>query len=302
MIKFSIPDSAIVRDLNILMLRAFRDHREWFYEDFIIETAYGCPLFSPWNGNRSTIELLKSPTLDGIADLYDSYREYQVDYRLTFTNFLLRTEHLYDTVGNALARVLNEKGGYVTLSIPLMENHIRINYPNLKICWSVTTEYYEGVNTINEVLSKDMIVILPIEYNNNEEVLQKLVHKENVEILLNENCVDNCPRRKEHFTRANQIHLLERYPQPDDEICFFSSDFFPGLPRTRVVDRKGIEMCVKNGVDHFKIAGRQDDNFTFGSYLEYLVLPDRGYDFAHYLKNNGMDYMNYFAKSGGEKK
>lgn len=297
MIKFSIPDSNIVRDLNFLTLQALKEHKDWFYDDFIAETAYGCPLFTPWNGNRSTNDNLGRICLNEIDNVYDSYGGYGIEYRLTFTNFLLRPEHLYDTVGNALARLLNEKGGYVTLSIPLMEQHIRNNYPNLKICWSVTTEYPEGIKSINEVLSKNMIVILPIEYNNDEKVIDELVNLENVEILVNEDCIDNCPKRKEHFTRANQIHLLEKYVEENDEECFFNPPgAFWGLPSTRVVHRDAMQMYVSKGIDHFKIAGRQNDKFVYISYLEYLVLPDCKDIFTNFLKENGLDYPKMFME------
>ncbi len=302
MIVYSIPDSAIVRYLNILTLRAFRDHKEWFYDDFIIETAYGCPLFSPWNGNRSTIESLGRVCLNDIANVYNVYGQFGIEYRLTFTNFLLRTEHLYDTVGNALARLLNEKGGYVTLSIPLMENHIKTNYPNLKICWSVTTEYENGVKSINEKLNNDMIVILPIEYNNDEKIIDELVHLENVEILVNEDCIDGCPRRREHFARANKIHLLEKFVDDVDEKCFFDPKMaFWGLPSTRVVHKDMMQKYVDRGITHFKIAGRQDDRFVYISYLEYLVLPECKDLFTDYLKENGLDYPSKFKEMEEEK-
>ena len=148
---FSIPDANVnssnyscnIRLINLGMLEAKRIHPEWFYDDFIIETAYGCPAGCIWNGNRDHGEVDEFD--EGWADaVVDMYKNYGIEYRLIFTNFLLKKEHLQNKFANKVALDVSKKGGYVTLSTNLMAQHMK-RYPGLKICWSTTTDFGRDV-------------------------------------------------------------------------------------------------------------------------------------------------------------
>ena len=270
MYLFSMPDGYAIRTLNKAVLYALKEHPDWFYDDFQIETAYGCPALCIWNGNR--IELV-SMNMENWQEIIQTYTEFNIRYRLTFTNFLLQPEHLYDTYANAVAAELDEVGGYVMVSTPLMANYMR-RYPNLKVCWSTTTDFGKGqqeiIDKINE-LSENALVVLPYEFNNKPE-LDKFIHPENLEVLVNEFCIDNCPRRREHWTECNKRALYQKIES--DLECFFNSQY--GFVKEKGghrhhIDREMLEDYTRRGINHFKISGRLDIKQAALAYFEYFV-------------------------------
>lgn len=274
MYYFSIPDSILTRLMNNVVLNSRQKHPEWFYDDVVLETAYGVPFFCIWNGNRDGDGYIE-PGLKLIRNVLAYYNSYGIRYRMTFTNFMLRREHLYDTVGNKFAQEADKLHSDVTVSLPMMAEYMRKTYPNLHICWSTTTEYQNPIEQINERSEKD-IVVLPIEYNNNWEELKKFKHPENLEVILNENCIDNCPRRREHFAKSNKAYLFEE--EDMSGVCYFPLREGDPYPRTRCVSRKDFEKYAELGITHFKIAGRQllvaNGRGLGEDYLEYLIRPE----------------------------
>ena len=274
MFVFSLPDSVRTRSLNMFFLNHLWLNPEWFYDDFQIGSVYGVPMFCIWNGNRA-FNTAEFTSCGRMKDIFGMYKGFGVDYRLTYTNFMVQEKHLSDIVGNKMAELLNDFGGGVTLSTYIMAEYMLQHYPNLKIGWSVTTDYGEDkIIKINTLTKAGMIVILPIEFNNNWEMLEQVENRDNIEILINENCVDNCPKRREHFERSNRAFLLE-----DDGIefgrCFYPSDKYPDLPRTRCIPRQDFGKYAAQGFNHFKVAGREGGVYepVEATYLNLFVRP-----------------------------
>jgi len=285
---FSIPDSETVRQVNQVLLGAFVQNREWFYDDFVIETAYGCPPCCIWNGTRPEWDVPYRK--DQIKNIIDMYGGLNIRYRLTFTNYLVRPEHMYDTYGNFIARVCNDAGDcYVTLANECMAEHIRKNYPNLKICWSTTTIFEKGIDSINQ-LSKDSIVVLPYMYNNDFNSLLLLQHPNNIEVLVNEKCIDCCPRRREHGDLINRFILME----VDEEAhCFFEKGpEFADIPRHHQIPRNKLAEYATLGINHFKIEGRSNDLGVMKAYKEYFIRPENLNDFKEYYDYCVREFIN----------
>ena len=92
-------------ELYKLFLPLFREHREYFYDWCEIGSVYGAPADCLWGGGR-----VGSGDRDPRAVLALT-REYGVSARLTFSNSLLREEHLSDQKCNALCRLFAEDNG-----------------------------------------------------------------------------------------------------------------------------------------------------------------------------------------------
>ena len=71
-------------------LPLYRSHREYFYEWCDIGSIYGCPSDCIWAGGRVSSGTAKP------EDVYALMQEYEISPRLTFSNSLLRDEHLAD--------------------------------------------------------------------------------------------------------------------------------------------------------------------------------------------------------------
>lgn len=281
---FSIPDANNrvafsgefnVRLLNRAILACMREHSEWFFDDFQIETAYGCPGSCIWNGNRSIGEIEEFD--EGWADaVLGMYAQYGIKYRVTFTNFLLKPEHLRDKVGNALALAISKfGGGYVMVSTNLMANYMK-RYPKLNLNWSTTTDFGKDVPSqikkINELSAKNLVVV-PYEYNNKPELLQQFEHPENLEVFVNEHCIDNCPHRREHWRSVNEV-ILSRRMTPETEVkisCRLPDGYVIKKYPKHYILREQLPAYDVLGIRHFKISGRMEPDIVMETYMEHFV-------------------------------
>ena len=79
-----------------VFLPLFREHREYFYNWCEIGSIYGAPADCLWGGGRAGFG-------DGSPqDVLALMKEYGISARLTFSNSLLKEEHLTDKKCNAL--------------------------------------------------------------------------------------------------------------------------------------------------------------------------------------------------------
>ncbi len=281
---FSIPDANSrdngsgeynIRLINRAFLACMQKHPEWFFDDFQIETAYGCPGSCIWNGNRSmgTIDEFDEGWADAVLGMY---AHYGIKYRVTFTNFLLKPEHLRDKMGNAVAVAISKfGGGYVMVSTNLMANYMK-RYPKLNLNWSTTTDFGKDVPSqikkINELSAKNLVVV-PYEFNNRPE-LQQFEHPENLEVFVNEPCIDNCPYRREHWRAVNEV-ILSRKEITQVEVakmsCRFPEHYVNEKPLKHTILREQLGDYDALGIRHFKVSGRLHPDVVMETYLEHFV-------------------------------
>ena len=101
---FHLPGLFEFNTLYRAFLTLYRTHREYFYDWCGIGSIYGAPADCLWGGGRAGFG--DADTRDTLALL----REFGVSGRLTFSNSLLRREHLADRKCNALCALFAEAG------------------------------------------------------------------------------------------------------------------------------------------------------------------------------------------------
>ena len=268
MMYFTIPDSPSQTALNIKLLALIQNRPELFYDDFKIASAYGCPDGCLWNGGGISIG---SRSNKEIHLTMRKYKEFGAQYWLTFTNRLLRPEHMADTYGNAIARIASEYEAGALVSNDVMEEHIRRYYPKLRIIQSICRCAY-NIEDINKLSSRDLTVI-PIRHNNEfDGSLRQLTHPENIEVLTNEACIENCPYNRTHYESFNRYMLRE---SDTYHTCRFPQENRPEMLKFRkhYVPRELFPEYEKLGINHMKISGRNSGLGLIPTYLEMFVKP-----------------------------
>ena len=86
-------------------LPIFREHREYFYDWCEIGSIYGAPADCIWGGGRAGFGE------DDPKEVLALVQEYGISARLTFSNSLLKEEHLFDRKCNALCALFEESKG-----------------------------------------------------------------------------------------------------------------------------------------------------------------------------------------------
>ena len=94
----------------------FIEHREYFYEWCDIGSIYGAPPDCVWGGGRVGFGE------ENADEVYALLKEYGISARLTFSNSLLREEHMSDRKCNRLCSLFEDsQNGIIIYSDLLME-------------------------------------------------------------------------------------------------------------------------------------------------------------------------------------
>ena len=96
---YHLPGLFEFYELYRIFLPLFRKHRKYFYDWCEIGSIYGAPSDCIWGGGRTSFGY-SDP-----EDVLDLVREYGISARLTFSNSLLREEHLTDKKCNELCKM-----------------------------------------------------------------------------------------------------------------------------------------------------------------------------------------------------
>lgn len=200
---------------------AFSHDRELlFMHDFFLQNlgiklfslVHGSPLFH-WNSGRVIPKLLR--TAEEIMMAFKAYDQRGIGIDLTFSNLYLTGEHLASTFGNNMLKLAlkhNSSGrNAVIMSSDALYDHVRRNYPALKTVSSiikVTNERGGGKLDYYRRLAEryDKVMVHPND-SDNFKLLEQLDAKDKYEILLNENCVRQCPIRHKHYESLSRTAL-----------------------------------------------------------------------------------------------
>ena len=188
---YHLPGLFEFYELYRVFLPLYRAHREYFYDGSI----YGAPPDCIWGGGR--IGSGDCAAQEPLA----LTREYGVSARLTFSNSLLREEHLTDQKCNALCRLFSESDGPqngVIVHSELLLRYLRERYPKLYFV-SSTTKVLTAFPQLQAELARDefRFVVPDFRLNRAFDRLNALPEaaKDKVELLSNECCWFDCKER-----------------------------------------------------------------------------------------------------------
>lgn len=255
-----------------VFLDVFYKHREFFYEWCEIGSIYGAPSDCLWGGGRVGFG-------DDDADsVFAMMREYGIPARLTFSNSLLREEHLSDKKCNQLCEKLNRTSGNgVIIYSDILLDYIRKNYPSLYFVSSTTKVITDEKEFLNEVRREEFNFVVPdFRYNKRFDILDKLndAEKAKIEFLCNECCYFGCTNRKECYENVSRKSLGEKC---EDHVCKApnASDGYMFSKAMRNPAFIGIndikDIYLNKGFSHFKIEGRSLGSAIILEFLLYYM-------------------------------
>lgn len=181
---YHLPGLFEFYELYRRFLPLYRNHPVYFYDWCDIGSIYGAPADCLWGGGR--VGSGESSARDVLALM----RDYGISPRLTFSNSLLRAEHLRDARCNALCQMLNDGGnGGVILHSDLLLRYLQKTYPNLYFVSSTTKVLTSFPDLQAELERAEFRYVVPdFRLNHALEKLNALPQgqKDKVEFLCNE--------------------------------------------------------------------------------------------------------------------
>lgn len=271
---YHLPGLFEFYELYRVFLPLFREHREYFYEWCDIGSVYGAPSDCIWGGGRTSFGNHDPREVLALT------QEYGISARLTFSNSLLRKEHLLDKKCNDLCRMfasnLRVPNGVIIYS-DLLLDHIKTNYPGLYFVSSTTKVLTEFEKFLDEVKRDEFLYIVPdFRLNKAFDKWNTLTcsQKDRVEFLCNECCYFGCVDRKRCYETVSRKNLGENCPDfrcasPDaeDGYRFSKAMINPGF--IGIDDIKSS--YLKMGFSNFKIEGRGLGSALILEFLLYYM-------------------------------
>ena len=275
---FHLPGLFEFYELYRVFLPLFREHREYFYGWCEIGSIYGAPADCLWGGGRAGFGEA-SP-----RDVLALMQEYGISARLTFSNSLLREEHLSDRKCNALCRLFAESGGVqngVIVHSDLLAGYLKEHYPQLYLVSSTTKVLTEFEAFRQEAAREDFAYVVPdFRLNKAFAQLETLARaeKDKVEFLCNECCWTGCRDRRRCYEVVSRQNLGEDCPDhrcaaPDAAQGYRFSKAMRSPAFIGVEEIK--ETYLPMGFSNFKIEGRGlGSALVLEFLLYYLVKPE----------------------------
>jgi len=247
-------------------LPVWREHREWFYNWCDIASIYGASEGCLWGGGRTSLGKADAREVLALMD------EFGISARLTFSNSLLREEHLTDKKCNELCRLFERAkipAGVIVHSDLLLE-YLKEKYPALYLISSTTKVLTNFDDFLVELNRSDFKYIVPdFRLNKSIDQLASLTQeeKDKVEFLCNECCDINCTSRKACYENVSRKNLANfSVPDSDEEIpdhkCTGKGGqggykFSKAMKNPAFISIQDIEKTyLPMGFTNFKIEGR----------------------------------------------
>ena len=271
---YHLPGLFEFYELYRVFLPLFREHREYFYDWCEIASIYGAPADCLWGGGRAGFGDCDPQEVLGLM------REYGISARLTFSNSLLREEHLADKKCNALCAMFENCGEMengVIVHSDLLAGYLQLHYPELYLVSSTTkvlTDFSELQNEINR--DEFRYVVPDFRLNKAFDRLDTLstAQKDKVEFLCNECCWFGCKDRKYCYETVSRRNLGEdqgdfHCTAPDSEHGYLFSKAMtnPGFIGIRDIQHIYLPM----GFSNFKIEGRSLGSALILEFLLYYM-------------------------------
>ena len=255
-------------------LSLFRAHREYFYDWCEIGSIYGAPADCIWGGGRTSFGE-QDP-----GEVLALTQEYGISARLTFSNSLLRQEHLLDRNCNDLCSLFEENkevSNGVIVHSDLLLDHVKKNYPGLYLVSSTTKVLTDFEGFLGEVNREDFRYVVPdFRLNKAFDRLNTLSEqqKEKVEFLCNECCFIGCRDRKRCYETVSRKNLGENCPEhhctaPDAGKGYRFSRAMKNPAFIGIDDIKNV--YVPMGFSNFKIEGRGLGSALILEFLLYYM-------------------------------
>ena len=233
----------------------------------------GAPADCLWGGGRAGFGE------QGPREVLALMQEYGISARLTFSNSLLREEHLTDKKCNALCALFEQNGAVqngVIIHSDLLLEYIKKTYPGLYFVSSTTKVLTDFRECHKEIQREDFRYVVP-DFRLNKALDQwntlSQAEKDKVEFLCNECCWPGCRDRKRCYEIVSRKNLGEdvehacQAPNATEGYRFSKAMKNPAF--ISIDDIRTI--YLPRGFSHFKIEGRSLGSALILEFLLYYM-------------------------------
>lgn len=270
----------------------------------VLAQSHDCLPGMIWNGGRTMFGMYPSGpggmTIDTALETVAQFNRFGVAFFLTFSNHLLREEHLADSRCNRILDGISaDPRNGVICSSDLLFSHIRNRFPAMPVKLSVIPSYVERIWTrptgeirdwyMRKLDQYDMVCLNP-NLNKSTELLDSLP-LDRIEVMVSLHCDYQCPFAGEHYTLSARANLegMANWDLMEEELGFCKRKHGETGKRAKYsvqLSRQTVDWLKEIGVSHFKIHGKTDDYWRLLLHINHYILNPEGLHFE-WQKVNG---------------
>lgn len=265
-IYFSIPGLYRHSVLIAEFIELFFKEREKFYDDVVIKNVYGSfPCI--WNSGQWSYDKQYSQEDIKVATKY--LNGHNIKVRCTFTNNQLKNNDFFDQRSLEIIETISKNAS--------IENEILFFDEKLTETLKNNFNNFGYIKDLENIESVEKITderfVLNNKFNHDFNILNKL-QKNNVELIVNSSCFDDCVIKKECFKQKSLNNLLE---ETSLEQCVYNKNNFNYQRKQKgSLSHISIDEIRKSylpiGIDKFTIDGRGESPlYVIEGIVEYLV-------------------------------
>ena len=275
---YHLPGLFEFYDFYRAFLPLYRDHPEYFYSWCDIASVYGAPADCIWGGGRT------SSSYESPGSVLSLMEEYGISPRLTFSNSLIREEHLSDKKCNLVCDEFSSSDKVrtgIVISSDVLLDFLRQKYPGFYFI-SSTTKVITSFSELEQELrrSEFSYVVPDFRLNKRFRELSSLAPslKDKAELLCNECCPVTCSVRKDCYENVSRRMLGESClehvcPNTGALSGYRFSKAMENPSFIGVDDIKNVYLPM--GFSNFKIEGRSLGSAVLLEFLlHYLTKPE----------------------------
>lgn len=269
-----------------------KEYPDKFRDGYLVGSVYGTFPGAIWNGGRHVHGISSKKEMEQIIA---TFNRFDVPVRFTWTNSLIEEKHLNDTYCNLIMDIANNGKNQVLVNSKPLEDYLRDKYPDFKYI-SSTTKRITSLEGMQEELDKGyFMVVLDYDLNHNEEAIATLEpYADRVEILVDEICFPNCPKRTEHYRDESLRQLtFDKGTVFDCPNRKTIPSFAECMKRPAFISNEEIGAYIDKGYVNFKLVGRGlPQEMVLDSYMYYLVKDEH----REFIRNKIVKTMNSLLK------
>ncbi len=270
-IYWHLPGFCYFKLLNITLIDLLKKYPSCFYDGYTIGSVYGTFPGAIWNGGRTVLGFTSK---NDVQRTLKEYNSRNIPVRFTWTNPLIGEDETKDSLCNMIMTQAQNGMNQVLVNSPVLESYLREKYPDFKYVSSTTKRIIDS-GALQEELKKDyFMVVLDYDLNHDEAVLKSLEpDASRVEILVDEICFPNCPKRMEHYRDEGEKQLqFEVAPPFECPNRQQKKRFQDCMKRPAFISKETMAGYIDRGFENFKLVGRGlPMDLVLESYLYYLV-------------------------------
>jgi hypothetical protein len=237
-----------------------------------------------WDGGRTIRAPLSS---NPSPPNFEQYHQKGIQVCLTFNSNQLTEEDLEDEVAN---RLLQDADGAIVAS-RLLNNYIRDKYPKISRTASTILSIIPHKNKTLDHYRKlcdeyDKVVVGTTHlFNSDQQRSLDLkfidqLDRDKIEIMVNDNCVFDCPHRTKHHTLVARHNKMPTSESSQEVIQFFQSYCrshlaVKGMATDLILTNSMVDTLKNMGFERFKLVGRDLPEAYLLTEMVRYIIPER---------------------------